>query len=92
MSDLLDYISPSHDAKGRDVSAIKRKSYITKVCRCLGNNQSSIILDCGGTDVYLHNYFEHAKILVKLKLYTGERVSKLFVMVTMCGSLCQITL
>ncbi|KAJ0111836.1 hypothetical protein Patl1_00605 [Pistacia atlantica] len=31
VSDLLDYINPSHDAKGRDVSTIKRKSYITKV-------------------------------------------------------------
>ncbi|XP_044501218.1 protein TSS-like isoform X2 [Mangifera indica] len=31
VSDLLDYINPSHDAKGRDVSAIKRKNYITKV-------------------------------------------------------------
>ncbi|XP_044480547.1 LOW QUALITY PROTEIN: protein TSS-like [Mangifera indica] len=31
VSDLLDYINPSHDAKGRDVSAIKRKIYITKV-------------------------------------------------------------
>ncbi|KAA8520744.1 hypothetical protein F0562_014984 [Nyssa sinensis] len=31
VSDLLDYINPSHDAKGRDAVAIKRKSYITKV-------------------------------------------------------------
>ncbi|KAL5859534.1 hypothetical protein ACOSQ4_000830 [Xanthoceras sorbifolium] len=31
VSDLLDYINPSNDPKGRDVSAVKRKSYITKV-------------------------------------------------------------
>lgn len=30
VSDLLDYINPVHDAKGRDM-AVKRKSYITKV-------------------------------------------------------------
>uniref|UniRef100_A0A2P2ME31 CLU central domain-containing protein n=1 Tax=Rhizophora mucronata TaxID=61149 RepID=A0A2P2ME31_RHIMU len=30
VSDLLDYINPNHDAKGRDV-AVKKKSYITKV-------------------------------------------------------------
>ncbi|KAJ4728119.1 Tetratricopeptide repeat (TPR)-like superfamily protein [Melia azedarach] len=28
VSDLLDYINPSHDAKGRDASAVKRKNYI----------------------------------------------------------------
>lgn len=32
VSDLLDYINPSCDAKGRDIVALKRKSYITKVC------------------------------------------------------------
>ncbi|KAF5732123.1 clustered mitochondria protein [Tripterygium wilfordii] len=31
VSDLLDYISPSHDAKCRDAVAVKRKNYITKV-------------------------------------------------------------
>ncbi|KAK3194624.1 hypothetical protein Dsin_025934 [Dipteronia sinensis] len=31
VSDLLDYINPSNDPKGRDLSAVKRKSYITKV-------------------------------------------------------------
>ncbi|GLT79770.1 hypothetical protein SLA2020_512470 [Shorea laevis] len=31
VSDLLDYISPTHDAKGKDVMTMKRKSYITKV-------------------------------------------------------------
>jgi len=31
VSDLLDYINPSRDAKVRDVVAGKRKSYITKV-------------------------------------------------------------
>ncbi|KAJ6686433.1 TETRATRICOPEPTIDE REPEAT (TPR)-LIKE SUPERFAMILY PROTEIN [Salix purpurea] len=31
VSDLLDYINPSRDAKGRDVVAGKRKSYITKL-------------------------------------------------------------
>lgn len=31
VSDLLDYINPSHDAKGRDVSTLKRKSYVSKV-------------------------------------------------------------
>ncbi|KAF5733515.1 clustered mitochondria protein [Tripterygium wilfordii] len=31
VSDLLDYINPSHDAKGRDAVAVKRKNYITKV-------------------------------------------------------------
>lgn len=30
VSDLLDYINPTQDAKGRD-AAMKRKSYITKV-------------------------------------------------------------
>ncbi|KAJ4827850.1 hypothetical protein Tsubulata_012996 [Turnera subulata] len=31
VSDLLDYINPSRDSKGRDVVALKRKSYISKV-------------------------------------------------------------
>ncbi|XP_038708988.1 protein TSS-like [Tripterygium wilfordii] len=31
VSDLLDYINPGHDAKGRDAVAVKRKNYITKV-------------------------------------------------------------
>jgi len=33
VSDLLDYINPNHDAKGRD-AATKRRGQITKVC-CL---------------------------------------------------------
>lgn len=31
VSDLLDYINPSQDAKGRDAVTVKRKSYIAKV-------------------------------------------------------------
>ncbi|GMI75932.1 FLOURY ENDOSPERM LIKE 2, REDUCED CHLOROPLAST COVERAGE [Hibiscus trionum] len=31
VSDLLDYINPNHDAKGKDVAAGKRRSYIMKV-------------------------------------------------------------
>lgn len=31
VSDLLDYISPSNDGKGRDAVGLKRKSYITKL-------------------------------------------------------------
>ncbi|GAB4844598.1 hypothetical protein Ancab_037997, partial [Ancistrocladus abbreviatus] len=31
VSDLLDYINPSHDTKGRNSIAIKRKSYVMKV-------------------------------------------------------------
>ncbi|WCJ22412.1 Tetratricopeptide repeat (TPR)-like superfamily protein [Euphorbia peplus] len=31
VSDLLDYINPSRDTKGRDFMSIKRKSYITKI-------------------------------------------------------------
>ncbi|XVE73715.1 hypothetical protein DITRI_Ditri11bG0140900 [Diplodiscus trichospermus] len=31
VSDLLDYINPNHDAKGKDVAAGKRSSYIMKV-------------------------------------------------------------
>lgn len=33
VSDLLDYINPSRDAKGRDFISVKRKAYITKVNR-----------------------------------------------------------
>ncbi|XP_028093256.1 protein TSS-like [Camellia sinensis] len=32
VSDLLDYINPSQDAKGKDDVAMKRKTYIMKVC------------------------------------------------------------
>ncbi|KDP28490.1 hypothetical protein JCGZ_14261 [Jatropha curcas] len=31
VSDLLDYINPSRDSKGRDFASVKRKSYITKI-------------------------------------------------------------
>lgn len=31
VSDLLDYINPSHNAKGKDSVAVKRKNYIMKV-------------------------------------------------------------
>ncbi|KAK8482986.1 hypothetical protein V6N11_061872 [Hibiscus sabdariffa] len=31
VSDLLDYINPNHDAKGKDVAAGKRRSYVMKV-------------------------------------------------------------
>ncbi|XWS46230.1 hypothetical protein CRYUN_Cryun14cG0046600 [Craigia yunnanensis] len=31
VSDLLDYINPSHDAKGKDIAAGQRRSYIMKV-------------------------------------------------------------
>uniref|UniRef100_A0A164TYR7 Clu domain-containing protein n=1 Tax=Daucus carota subsp. sativus TaxID=79200 RepID=A0A164TYR7_DAUCS len=31
VSDLLDYISPSNDGKGKDAALLKRKSYITKL-------------------------------------------------------------
>ncbi|KAK8974230.1 hypothetical protein V6N11_034599 [Hibiscus sabdariffa] len=31
VSDLLDYIIPNHDAKGRDIAAGKRRSYVMKV-------------------------------------------------------------
>ncbi|KAK8654479.1 hypothetical protein V6N13_128447 [Hibiscus sabdariffa] len=30
VSDLLDYINPNHDAKGRDIAAGKRRSYVMK--------------------------------------------------------------
>ena len=39
VSDLLDYINPNHDAKGSD-GAVKRKSYITKVCWSLDHGWS----------------------------------------------------
>ncbi|XVF33173.1 hypothetical protein REPUB_Repub17cG0145800 [Reevesia pubescens] len=38
VSDLLDYINPNHDAKGKDIAAGKRRSYISKV---KGNPASS---------------------------------------------------
>ncbi|XVE77276.1 hypothetical protein DITRI_Ditri13aG0049300 [Diplodiscus trichospermus] len=31
VSDLLDYINPNHDTKGKDIAAGKRRSYVTKV-------------------------------------------------------------
>lgn len=31
VSDLLDYINPSHDAKGKDAVGSKRRNYIAKV-------------------------------------------------------------
>ncbi|XP_022757552.1 protein TSS-like [Durio zibethinus] len=31
VSDLLDYINPNHDVKGKDIAAGKRRSYITKL-------------------------------------------------------------
>ncbi|GAV80990.1 eIF3_p135 domain-containing protein/TPR_12 domain-containing protein [Cephalotus follicularis] len=39
VSDLLDYINPSHDGKGRDRVALKRKIYLTKV---KGNSYQNI--------------------------------------------------
>ncbi|KAJ1413773.1 hypothetical protein SESBI_19265 [Sesbania bispinosa] len=43
VSDLLDYINPNHDAKGRDV-AVKRRSQVTKVrmksCQNIGSASS----------------------------------------------------
>lgn len=32
VSDLLDYINPSHDGQGTDGMGLKRKTYIQKVC------------------------------------------------------------
>lgn len=44
MSDLLDYINPSNDAKGRDM-AMKRRSHSTKVCcRFAGINNFDCIV------------------------------------------------
>ncbi|XVF73032.1 hypothetical protein PTKIN_Ptkin12aG0168900 [Pterospermum kingtungense] len=41
VSDLLDYINPNHDAKGKDVAAGKRRSYIMKVKRKVDPSSSS---------------------------------------------------
>lgn len=42
VSDLLDYINPNHDAKGRD-GAVRRKSYIAKVSWSLDHVWSKLI-------------------------------------------------
>lgn len=43
VSDLLDYINPSHDAKGRDAAA-KRKNYIVKVVDSCISSHSDVQL------------------------------------------------
>lgn len=50
VSDLLDYINPSHDAKGRD-SAAKRKNYTVKVVVLCHVSRTDFQLDEESTKV-----------------------------------------
>ncbi|XP_065860209.1 protein REDUCED CHLOROPLAST COVERAGE 1 [Euphorbia lathyris] len=45
VSDLLDYINPSRDTKGRDFISVKRKSYITKIKEKIEPDANLLITD-----------------------------------------------